>query len=199
MSAGGRKVKKIFQTVHQVFLSLCQACHLPWREISVLWDEKANYSFILKPEVMLHTFFKRTLPGMMGLIILCLAFLAFTPAGVDRYEVYLNDKLLLKEYAMKDISLKSLQLEKAKPSDQLVIYYTHCQGNTAGTGRTISVKDAKGQAIKQWKFDNPSGGKAGMVISVKELQQLEKDHGESNLTMYYASEQLPGGQLLAAL
>ena len=148
---------------------------------------------------MLHASFKRTLPGIMGLMILCLAFMAFTPVGVDKYEVYLNDKLLLKEYAMKDISLKSLQLEKAKPSDQLVIYYTHCHGNAAGTARTISVKDEKGQTIKQWKFADPSGGKAGMVISVKELQQLEKDHSKSQLTMYYASAQLPGGQLLAAL
>lgn len=135
----------------------------------------------------------------MGLLILCLAFLAFIPVGVDKYEVYLNDKLLLKEYAMKDISLKSLQLEKAKPSDQLTIYYTHCNSKAAGTGRTISVKDEKGQTIRQWKFADPGDGKAGMVISVKELQQLEKDHGKSQLTMYYASEQLPGGQLLAAL
>jgi len=148
---------------------------------------------------MLHASFKRTLPGIMGLMILCLAFFAFTPVGVDKYEVYLNDKLLLKEYAMKDISLKSLQLEKAKPTDQLVIYYTHCHGNAAGTGRTISVKNTKGEVLKEWKFADPSGGKTGMTIAVKELQQLEKNHGNSNLTLYYASSQLPGGQLLAAL
>jgi hypothetical protein len=136
---------------------------------------------------------------MMGLVILSLAIFSFRPAGVDKFEVYLNDKLLLKEYAIKDISLKSLQLEKAKPSDQLVIYYTHCRGKGAGTGRTISVKNAKGQVLKEWKFADSSGGKTAMTIAVKELQQLEKNNDGSNLTMYYASSELPGGQLLAAL
>lgn len=145
---------------------------------------------------MLHASVKR----IVGLILLSFVFFAFTiPAGVDKYEVYLNDKLLLKEYAMKDISLKSLQLEKAKPTDQLVIYYTHCHGNAAGTARSISVKDEKGKILKEWKFADPTGGKAGMVIQVKELQQLEKSNTKSNLTLYYASAQLPGGQLLAAL
>lgn len=145
---------------------------------------------------MLHASVKR----IVGLILLSFAFFAFTiPAGVDKYEVYLNDKLLLKEYAMKDISLKSLQLEKAKPTDQLVIYYTHCHGNAAGTARSISVKDEKGKTLKEWKFADPTGDKAGMVIQVKELQQLEKSNTKSNLTLYYASAQLPGGQLLAAL
>ena len=145
---------------------------------------------------MLHASVKR----IVGLILLSFAFFAFTiPAGVDKYEVYLNDKLLLKEYAMKDISLKSLQLEKAQPTDQLVIYYTHCHGNAAGTARSISVKDEKGNTLKEWKFADPSGAKAGMVIQVKELQQLEKSNAKSHLTLYYASAQLPGGQLLAAL
>jgi hypothetical protein len=138
----------------------------------------------------------------MAFVTLCLAFSAFiTPAGVgiDRYEVYLNDKLLLKEYAMKEVSLKSLQLGKASPDDKLTVYYIHCHGKAAGTGRSITVKDANGKKLKEWKFANAAGEKAGMVIMVKELLQLEKNNSGSQLTMYYASEELPGGQLLASL
>lgn len=149
---------------------------------------------------MLHVLFNTALIRTVALLTICAGAFAFThPVGIDRYEVYLNDKLILKEYAMKEVSLKNLQLEKAGADDKLTVYYIHCHGKAAGTGRSITVKDDKGQTLKQWKFANAVGEKAGMVIPVKELKQLEKKNADKQLTMYYASEELPGGQLLAAL
>jgi len=143
--------------------------------------------------------FKRTLLAMPAFAMLCLTLFAFAPRGVDSYEVYLNDKLLLKEYALKEVSLKSLHLENASASDRLVIYYTHCHTKTAGTGRSISIKDGQGRTLKEWKFADAKDGKKGMIIPVKELQALEKQHGGGQLTMHYAAAELPQGQLLAAL
>ncbi|GAA0525520.1 hypothetical protein [Chitinophaga japonensis] len=148
---------------------------------------------------MQQAFLKRTLPKLMAFVTVCAALFAFAPRGVDSYEVYLNDKLLLKEYALKEVSLKSLHLDNAKASDRLVIYYTHCHSKTAGTGRSISIKDGQGRILKEWKFADVKDGKKGMIIPVKELLALEKQHAGGQLTMHYAAAELPQGQLLAAL
>ncbi len=149
---------------------------------------------------MLHVLSKQTLSRALLFAVLCLTLFAFkAPRGIDRFEIYLNNKLILKEYASKDISLKSLQLDKAVATDKLVIYYKHCHGNGLGTARTITIKDSKGNALKQWKFADTADSKTGMTIPVGELLALEKDNADAQLTIYYAAAELPRGQMLAAL
>lgn len=146
---------------------------------------------------MQNVAFKQTLLRTGLLAFFCLALFSFkAPFGVDSYEIYLNNKLVLKQYASKEISLQSLALDKASPNDQLVVYYTHCQGKTSGTGRILTIKDDSGRIVKEWKFEDD---KKGMSIPVKALQQLEKNNAKSHLTLYYAASELPGGQMLAAL
>lgn len=146
---------------------------------------------------MQHVAFRQTLLRTGLLAFFCLALFSFkAPFGVDSYEIYLNNKLVLKQYAFKDISLQSLALDKASPNDQLVVYYTHCQGKKPGTGRSLTIKDDADHIVKEWKFEDD---KKGMTIPVKALQQLEKNNLKSHLTLYYAASELPGGQLLAAL
>lgn len=87
-------------------------------------------------------------------------------AGGEGFEIYLNNKLILRQAVNKPFTLHSLQLDKANKDDQLVIYYHHC-GST-GKDRTIVIKDDKGKIIKEWKFADASGStNKGMTIPVR--------------------------------
>lgn len=121
-----------------------------------------------------------------------------TKAGVDSFEIYLNNKLILRQAVNKPFTLQSLQLDKANKDDQLVIYYSHC--GAIGTDRSIVIKDDKGNTIKEWKFADASGSdNKGMTIPVKELLQLEKNYSQTNLNIVYFSQQLPKGRALSAV
>jgi hypothetical protein len=122
---------------------------------------------------------------------------AFTAkAGLDSYEIYLNDKLILKQYVNQPLSLESLQLTEANSNDKLIINYSQCNmPNKIGKGRSILVRDAKGNVLKEWKFANAQGGRSSMEIPVKELLALDKKASRSELTLYYKAEQHPGQAL----
>lgn len=118
-------------------------------------------------------------------------------AGLDSYEIYLNDKQILKQYVNQPLKLESLNLTQSNKDDKLVIYYSQCNvPSRIGKGRTISVKDTEGNILKQWKFANAEGRSTGMTIAVKELLALDKK-ATGGLTLFYAAEGRPEGQLLA--
>jgi len=122
---------------------------------------------------------------------------AFTAkAGLDSYEIYLNDKLILKQHVNQPLSLESLQLTEANSNDRLVINYSQCNmPDKIGKGRSILVKDAKGNILKEWKFANAQGGRTSMEIPVKELLALDKKAPRSELTLYYRAERHSGQAL----
>jgi hypothetical protein len=132
------------------------------------------------------------------LIALFLTAFAFTAkAGGDSYKIYLNNKLILEQFVTQPLSLNRLQLDKANLNDQLVIYYSHC--GTTGKGRSISIKNDKGLTIKEWKFSDAVGSNAGMTIPVKDLLQLKNKNAHTELSIYYASHELPRGRMLTSL
>ena len=51
--------------------------------------------------------------------------------------------------------------------------------------------------MKEWKFTNASGGRASMVIEVKDLLALNNKSTEGDLSLFYAAEGRPEGQMLA--
>lgn len=129
-----------------------------------------------------------------ALAIICLSIFSIQArAGADYFKVYLNNKLILEQYVGKTIDLKQLQLDRSNINDQLVFHYSHC--GQIGTGRKVAVIDAKGNIIKEWKFEDVSGKHAGMIIPVKELLQLKQD----DLQFVYTAKELPKGQLMAAV
>lgn len=134
-------------------------------------------------------------------LTLCFAALllsAFTiRPGLDSYEIYLNNKLLLKQYVNQPLTLSSLQLTQQNAADQLKIYYAQCNmPDKIGKSRSISVKDEDGTVLKTWKFADASGKQSAMVIPVKEVLQLEKANAGKALSLFYAAEG-HGGQRLA--
>ena len=126
---------------------------------------------------------------------------AFTAkAGLDSYEIYLNDKLLIKQYVNQPLSLEALPLTQANINDRLVINYSQCNmPNKLGKGRSILVKDAGGRVLKHWKFADAKSGRSSMVIPVKDLLALDKKASRNELALFYAAEGRTEGQLLAHL
>jgi hypothetical protein len=145
---------------------------------------------------MKHQSSKAVWTSIVAIVITCLQ--AFSAkAGTDSYEIYLNNKLILRQVVTKALTLQSLQLDKANENDQLTIYYNHC--GAIGKGRTIAIKDEKGNTIKEWMFADATGADKGMTIPVKELLQLEKSYTHTSLNIFYAAQQLPQGRTLSGL
>ena len=119
--------------------------------------------------------------------------------GLDSYEIYLNNKLILKQTVNQPLNLRMLQLGMAKETDQLRITYTHCQIKGAGTDRSIALKDEKGNTLKKWVFANTTGSDLKMTIVVKELLQLEKKNAKHELSLHYSARELPKGETLGFL
>lgn len=145
---------------------------------------------------MQHRSFKPAWALAFTFAIICLQ--AFTAkAGGESFEIYLNNKLILRQAVTQSLTLQSLQLDKANKDDELIIYYNHC--GTTGKNRTIAIKDDKGNTIKEWKFADATGSSKGMTILVKDLLQLEKNYSHAGLNIVYSSQQLPKGRALSAL
>ncbi|MFI5156195.1 MAG: hypothetical protein ACHQEM_08415 [Chitinophagales bacterium] len=121
-------------------------------------------------------------------------------AGGDGYEIYLNNKLILKQYKGQSLSLTSLELNASNAKDQLVIYYTSCNAkDNSGKNRSITLKDRNGNTLKVWTFADMKDNNGAMIIPVKEILDLEKKNAESNLTIFYASQDHPQTQILSSL
>ncbi|MBE7171757.1 MAG: hypothetical protein INR73_14305 [Williamsia sp.] len=150
---------------------------------------------------MQHTpFTKRFAPLAAFFTLFFLAFTQSATAGLDSYEIYLNNRLLVKQTVDKPLSLESLQLDKSNINDRLVIYYSQCNApNKIAKGRRILIKDANGGIVKEWKFTDADGANTAMTIPVKELLQLEKKNGSSPLNLVYTAEGHLQGQKLTSL
>jgi len=154
--------------------------------------------FILKLMIMKHIKFYQAFIGLFTLIALSFTAFGFTSKfGLDGYEIYLNNKLILKQYVNQPVSLRVLQLDKAHEGDELRIKYNHCQTKGPGTGRSITLKDEKGNTLKKWDFADASD--FAMTVPVKELLQLEKKNNNHELSLHYTSKERPNGEMLAML
>jgi hypothetical protein len=149
---------------------------------------------------MQHTTFNQAFIKIFTLITLCFTTFGFTTKfGLDSYEIYLNNKLILKQSVNQPLSLRVLQLDKANDNDQLRINYKHCTVKGAGTDRSIVIKDEKGNILKKWAFANATGSDLSMAIPVKEIVQLEKNNAQHELSIHYTARELPKGEMLASL
>lgn len=142
--------------------------------------------------------FEKTILRVFALTMIGLtAFTIKAEAGGDVFQVFLNNKLILKQFVIEPLTLKNLPLQEVNPNDYLEIFYSHC--GTTGKGRSIALKDENGKIFKEWKFADASAGNSGMRITVKEIQELQKKNKNGQLNLYYASHEMPKGRMLASL
>ena len=130
-------------------------------------------------------------------VIALIAFSYSAKAGGDIFQVYLNNSLILKQFVIEPLTLKDLRLQEAKPTDKLVVHYSHC--GKVGKARSIAIRDEKGKVYKEWKFDNSGSTDAGMSIPVKEILDLQAKNKAVRLSLHYSSQELPKGRMLAGL
>lgn len=134
--------------------------------------------------------------AMTVLVMMCTGLLSFlTAPGGDKYEIYLNNKLVLEQYVSLRTPGKYLTLHQANYNDRIDIMYSHC--GTIGKDRTIVLKDGQNKILKKWTFENGSG--ANMSWKVSDIMDLQKGREKAVLKLYYSSRELPEGRLLAAV
>jgi hypothetical protein len=136
---------------------------------------------------------RQMMVAFISMIVSSLTFLSFLPGG-DHYEVYLNKKLVFTQIVSQPASIKSLALDQRNINDQVDVYYSHC--GKLGTNRTIAIKDGK-NVLKQWRFSDAAG--KFMSLGAREILAFETKNTDRKLNLYYCSEQMPDGKLLASI
>lgn len=144
------------------------------------------------PKTRIHALLLVSLFSLISLLVLAEKY------GVDTYEIYLNDQLMMRNALDKPLSLRNLKLTDANMNDQLIIRYRECHAPKSGVkDRVISLRDESGKVVKEWNFDDGENSSA-MTIPVKEILQAKESAGES-LTFIYSSGTLGRAQKLALM
>jgi len=142
---------------------------------------------------MLHTRIRTIV-----LLVLTTSLFAFSSNfGGDSYQIYLNKKLLVKEYVSTGHATQSFSLDKSTFNQEVDIYYSHC--GQVGKDRTITLKDDNNRVLKQIHFPEFSGKNSGMSFHVSDFLNWDKRNGIDQLNIYYSSKELPAGRLLATI
>ena len=117
--------------------------------------------------------------------------------GGESFEIYLNNKLLVRQHVSQSFSFQNLNLSAANANDKIVVYYNHC--GMPGKARTIAIQNADGKVLKTYTFGDAATAKEGMIIPVKDLLALEKNNKGVQLAIHYKATELPKGLTLTAL
>src|SRR5258705_13956558 len=121
---------------------------------------------------MARSYSKLKLIRLFALITLPLATCTYMSfAGGDHFTIYLNKKLVAEQFVAKTTAVLNLQLNKSNYNDEITVYYSHC--GVTGKGRSIMLKDDKGNLLKEWKFADEKNTDA-MTIPAKEILDLKK-------------------------
>ena len=117
--------------------------------------------------------------------------------GGEGFEVYLNNKLVLQQFGDKMDNVKSIQLDQSASNGQLAIRYFHC--GQPGKNRVVTIKDEQNVVLKEWRFGDTKDASAKLCCNVKDILSLPKIKAGKKVNLFYTSNQLPKGRLLAVL
>jgi hypothetical protein len=117
--------------------------------------------------------------------------------GGDSYQIYLNKKLLVKEYVSMGHTGQSFSLDKSTYIQEVDIYYSHC--GQVGKERTITIRDDYNKVYRQIRYPEFDGKNSGMSFHVSDFLNWDKRGSVDQLGIYYSSKELPGGRLLATI
>ncbi len=120
------------------------------------------------------------------------------PMGGDSFEIYLNNKLVVQQVVVKMKEVKTISLDQSNYNGEIGIVYSHC--GLSGKDRKIIIRDAQSKVLKQWSFANVSGaGNNTMNCKTRDIIDLQRNNNDSSLSLYYSSNELPAGKLLAQI
>jgi hypothetical protein len=135
-----------------------------------------------------------------SIILFAMSLLLFsfsTNWGGDSYQIYLNKKLMLKEYVSQGHAAQTFSLDKGSYNEEVDIYYSHC--GQVGKNRTISIKDGNNRLVKELHYPDFNGKNSGMSFKVSDFLNWDKRNGVDQLNIYYSSLELTNGRLLASI
>src|SRR3954470_306649 len=141
---------------------------------------------------MKHAHFRSFARGLTLVSLLAMFSFSF-PFGGDSVEIFLNKKLLFRQFMHEGEQLKTVTINPSAMKQEMEVNYKHC--GVAGKSRMLALKNLKNQIVKTWHFTDVNSKEASMVINVADIiQGLKKN--EDRVHLYYSSKELPGGKLL---
>lgn len=130
-------------------------------------------------------------------VLASFALVSFKAPGGDKFEIYLNKKLVMEHYVhSSSATMKYLTLHPGNYNNTIEVCYSHC--GTVGTSRSIILKDAQNKTLKKWDFADAGSGSKNMSWKVKEIMDFQKGDNPT-LKLYYSSKELPEGRMLATV
>ncbi|MET0393280.1 MAG: hypothetical protein ABW019_09070 [Chitinophagaceae bacterium] len=138
---------------------------------------------------------KTGLPLLLAVFSVTMLSFAAAPGG-DKFEIYLNNKLILEQFVTQRAGARYLTLHQTNYDDRISVSYSHC--GQAGRDRVISIRDENNKVLKQWKFADAAGSKT-MSWQASGIMDLQKDKSHDRLQLWYTSRELPDGKLLATV
>lgn len=130
-------------------------------------------------------------------VAVCAIMFSFSgEAGTHSFEVYLGNKLIMKEYVSTETPAKTFGLDKSFSNEEMKINYNQC--GRLGLSRSLFIKDSQDKVLKEWHFpDVAAGASPYMVFKVKDILALQKTDRE-RVKLVYSSKDVPN-QLLATI
>ena len=130
------------------------------------------------------------------LVLLCATLFSFSKTGGDSFEIVLNGKRVLQQFAYASKGVQTIQLTRTSDNDKLDIFHNHC--GQVGKNRYITIKNEKDQPIKVWKFADAVDKNGAMSFKLKDILSLRKNKTDK-LNLFYSSSELPAGKTLATI
>ncbi len=131
-------------------------------------------------------------------LLLCVTLLSFTETrpGGEGFVILVNNKPVLQQFGDDMKVIKTLKLDPSMAKGQLSVRYHHC--GKVGKNRTIALKDAKENILRQWKFTDTREAATSMNCNVKEILALINGKHQT-VKLFYTSTELPQGRVLVSL
>lgn len=142
----------------------------------------------------------KTKKSLLMLFVLAAAstFYSFvSPAGGEGFEIYIDNKLVLRQFNQDMKNLKNFPLDASSAKSELKVKFYHC--GMIGKNRSLSLKDNKNTVLKQWHFSNEENKNFAISIPVKEVLALQQKAGNATVYLYYSSKEAGNGRLLAGI
>lgn len=130
---------------------------------------------------------------VLAFISIVLSSFSAVPGG-DSFRIYVNNKLVIQEhlYGRKETARLVVNQES---DEQVSVEFNNC--GKINTARKLIIKDGENKIVKKWDFADSPDLKNQMSFKVREISALSEK--TVNLNLYYVSNEVSNGQLLASI
>ena len=132
-------------------------------------------------------------PTILTLVTIILVSFSTVPGG-DSFKIYLNNKLVMQEHFYGRTETPRLLLN-SDSDEQVSVEFNNC--NKSNTARKLIIKDGENKTVKTWNYADSPDLKDPMSFKVSEITALTEKM--QNLNLYYASNEVADGLLLAGI